>query len=209
MSEDLSWTEKPPRILNPEEAEEAGRILSRKPGEPRGHEKLADLKQAHREELSPSPSGLDPDLSWFFPGLAYCLMGMDRSLFELFSHGMGKPVPVTTYRADSPLVDFQSVDVSGNPWFYTLQGIPQDQGPGFSDYIQTFQFNDRANYVSWELTVAEIRLADPFRSESTRTGVDCSVLLPACSNGRRVVLSQLPGLALNRPCLAIVSGENP
>lgn len=210
MPEDLSWIDRPPKIDNLEEAERAQQILSRESGVPRGHESLQQLKLVHREEFSPAPAQLDDQQAWFINGLAYCMMGLDRSLFELFSHGLHAAVPVVTYRTDAPLALFDGVDVSQNQWFYTIQGISPDQARDFVDYIETFRFDDPRRTVSWHLAVHTIRIADPFYVEGgMRRGVYARLVLPGCiTTKRRVVVRVPPGLTLNTPVLALEQADD-
>lgn len=204
MPEDHSWMERPPAILNPVEAARADAILARPANVPRGHEKLDDLKPIHREEVAASPAQLTADLSWFFPGLAYCMMGMDRSLFELFSHGAGQGVEVVTHRTSDPVVLFDGVDVRTNPWFHTVQGIDPALMSSFCGYIETFRFTDPRKQVEWILSARTIRIADPFMSSTAKRGVDVIVLLPTCvSTHREVVVRQQAGLTLQPVILGI------
>ena len=200
---DLSWTGKPPRITNPEEAAAAERILRERPGEPKGHEKLDELRPAHSEELSPAPSRLDPELRWFFPALAYSMMGMDRSLFELFSWAAQAAVRVSSHRADQPIADFAGADVSANPWFYTVQGIGREQADEFISYVETYRFDDPNRRLNWQLSFQELRVADPFVADS-RVGTYLTFLLPEClTSGRRTSVVRPAGLLLDRPLLGI------
>lgn len=204
MSDDLRWTEHPPTIDNPDEAKKAQEILDREPGVPRGQQTAEDLKPAHREELSPLSSQLDPERAWFFTALAYCMVGMDRSLFELYAQHLDQPVDVITYRPqDKPIALFDGADIRSNPWFYTIQGIPHELAMGFIDYIESFKFNDQTRSLEWVLGAHHTRLADPLVTDQ-RVGASVYLLLPEClSSRRRVVVTQEPGLKLDELCLGI------
>jgi len=196
MSEDLSWTENPPAIENPDEARQAQEILSRESGVPRGHETAEDLRPAHVENLEPPPKQLSKEQAWFFPALAYCMLGMDRSLFELYAKHLDEEIPVTTYRSEKPISLFDGADITTNPWFYTVQGIPPETAVGFAEFIQTFQFNDPLRKLEWALHIHDTRIADPFLKE--RTGVSVTLLLPECLTSRRVaVVTRESGLRLD------------
>jgi hypothetical protein len=202
--------ERPPAILNPVEAAKAEAILARPSNVPRGHEKLDDLKPIHREEVAPSPAQLTADRAWFFPGLAYCMMGMDRSLFELFSHGLGQAVAVTTHRTSDPVVLFDGVDVRTNPWFHTIQGIDPALLSPFCEYIETFRFTDPRKQVDWILSARTLRIADPFVSSTAKVGVNVVTLLPTCLSTRReVVVRQQAGLTLQPVVLGIRRQRDP
>jgi len=198
-----SWINEPPRLLNPSEAEEATKVLRRPVNEPAGHTDLKELRAAHIEEISPSPARLDHDKLWFFPGLAYCMMRMDRSLFELYSWATDKAVSVMSYRADKPIALFHGADISDNPWFYTVQGVDQGLGKLFSDYISTYRFRDSKRNAEWRLVPTATRIADPFANSE---GIDVTLLLPAnLTSNRRVVIVQEPGLRLQQLILGVVS----
>jgi hypothetical protein len=193
---DLPTGDEPPVITNPDEAAKAEEILKREHGVPRGHTDLSDAPPAHQETISPSPQCLDDQRVWFFPAFAYCMVGIDRSVFELFSHEIGKPVDIVTYRAEKPVALFDGGDIRSNPWFYTVQGLEPDLATQFCDYIETFLFNDAPRDLSWCLKLREIRIADPF-VRGKREGVEVIVFLPEClTSQKRVGILREPGLLL-------------
>lgn len=191
----------PPGFQDPEEATEAQKILQREHSVERGHEKLDELKPVHNEDYQPAPDQLDPELVWFFPALAYCMVGMDRSLFELFSWAAKRSIKVVTHQADKPVALFEGADISDNRWFYTLQGIERGIVDEFSGYIETYQFNDKQRELQWRLIAHKLRIRDPFAFAKTgvHQGADAVVLLPECLTTRRCVIPvQEPGLRLDQ-----------
>ncbi len=202
--DDLSWMEKPPAFLDPQQAKAATELLRRPSNVPRGHTDAGQVKAAHREDLNPAPTSLAPEYTWIFPGLAYCMIGLDRSLFDLYAAAMGTAIPVRTHRADKTLFDFRGADVSGNPWFATIQGIPHSVAPDFLGFVSTFEFRNTSGpqATSWFVEPARTRIADPFVSKPL--GVDVTILLPGCLTTRRAVVILDPaGLHLAKPVLGI------
>ncbi len=198
MSDSPDWTAKPPALENPKEAAEAQEILAREHSVPRGHEDLSEIKSIHKEEVNPSPKNLDSDHAWYFPACAYCMIGMDRSLFELYSWYKHAAVPVLTHRAEKPIAELEGVDISKNPWFYTVQGIDQNDARAFKEYIESYEFNDRKNNLQWRLHIQPMRTTDPFMDSDVRVGVPMYLMLPEClTTRRRVMVTREPGLALN------------
>ncbi len=184
------------------EAREANQILSREHSVPRGHQDLSDLRPAKREELSPSPKRLDPEKRWFFPALAYCMVGLDRSLFALFESQLCAEVRVTTYKTPSPVSLLTNVDVSDQPWFHLVQGIDRGMGQAFVDFIETFRF--RGKDEEWSLGSRLTRIADPFAEGDERVGHEVVFLLPVnLTQGRQVAMVRPPGLHLATPVLGV------
>lgn len=198
MSDNLAWTNKPPSLDDPDEAQVARDILDRETGVPRGHTDLKELKSIQREEKDATPNRLDSDKVFFIPCLAYCMMGLDRSVFDLYSWASDSTLDVVTYQAPRPLFNFDGVDVSENPWFYMIQGIDHDLATPFSDYIESYEFRSQAHGISWALDATLTRIADPFVKGEEREGVNVIILLPRCSDGRYVGLTP-GGLHLKTP----------
>jgi len=203
-----SWVEQPPSIDNPAEAKEAHEVLRREKNVPRGHVEGKDLRPSHTEEVSPPPKALNPDLVWFFPGLAYCMIGLDRSMFDMYASNINDEVNVTTYRANKPIVLFDGADISANSWFYTIQGIAPTIGQSFIDFIETFQFRDALKSLEWAISVKTVRVADPFVTGKVE-GVWLQLALPRClTSNRHVTVTGEPGLQLNDLRLGVsMAGE--
>lgn len=189
MSEDLSWTQRPPSLDDPEEAVAARKILEREPGVARGHAGLGMLRQVDKEEYAADPNRLDSDKAWFVPCLAYCMVGLDRSLFELYSWAVDTTFSVITYKTGSPLFTFDGVDVRENPWFHTIQGIDRELRAPFVDYVESYEFRRKEIGLSWNLKAFTTRIADPFVRSDVREGASVTFLLPECSDGRFVDLT--------------------
>lgn len=201
----MESTDGKPGFEDYEEARSAHEVLARPSGVPRGHERLGMLRKSHVEEIAPSPKYLDRERTWFIPALAYCMMRMDRSLFELYSWAIDKDIDVVSYRTDSPLVTFSGVDISKNPWFHTVQGAETPIAGAFTEYIKTYKFNDTINNVEWCLHAAPLRIADPFHDGEMRSGIDAIVFLPECmTTKRKVCVIKGAGLHLGIPELGIV-----
>lgn len=198
-------TDGKPGFEDYEEALAAHEVLSRPSGVPRGHEQLGMLRKSHTEEIAPSPKYLDRDRTWFVPALAYCMMRMDRSLFELYSWAIDKDIDVISHRTDRPITEFRGVDVSKNAWFHTIQGIDSSLAGAFIEYIKTYKFNDKINSVEWCLHAVPLRIADPFSDGDIKSGIDAIVFLPECmTTKRKVCITREAGLQLMTPELGIV-----
>lgn len=204
MSDDLSWMQKPPAFIDPVQAKASTELLRRPSNVPRGHVDATETRAAHREDLTPAPSALSPDFVWFFPGLAYCMIGLDRSLFDLYTAAVNRTIQVRTHRADKPIFQFRGADVTANPWFATVQGVPPDVADDFIGFVSSFEFrNPRGPQpTSWFVEPVKTRIADPF--VATPTGADITILLPGCLTTRRaVVIAEPAGLRLGTPVLSI------
>ena len=197
MSDDMTWMRDPPRYEDPEEAAEANRILKRPVNEPYGHEPAHDVQPAHREKISPTPTKLSPDYDWFFPGLAYCMLGLDRSIFALYSQFLNQDVKVTSYRVSQPIAHFDGADITSNTWFHTIQGVEEGIGAGVAGYVGTFRFHDPFRQKDWGVRAEVIRIADPC-CPADKVGATVTVLLPVCiSDNWHTRISQYPGLRLD------------
>jgi hypothetical protein len=194
-------------FVDPAEAAAANEVLARPKNEAVGNISLKDLKPVFKEHQQPSPDRLDPDYCWFFPALAYCMMGMDKSLFELYFWALDKSLEVRSYKADKLLATFSGADVTNNPWFYIIQGIPKDTADDFKNYIETYEFR-RPVDSKWCLRGQYVRYPDPFYTGTPKVGVDLCVLLPVClTTKRKVIILTAPGLALENLELGIVKYE--
>jgi len=202
--DDLSWMQRPPAFIDPQQAKAATELLRRPSNVPRGHTDAGQVKAAQREDLHATPASLAPEYVWIFPGLAYCMIGLDRSLFDLYAAATGITIAVRTHRADKTLFDFRGADVSGNPWFATIQGVPQSVAADFLGFVSTFEFRNTSGpqAVSWFVEPVRTRIADPFVSKPL--GVDVTILLPGCLTTRRaVVIAESAGIHLAKPVLGI------
>ena len=198
-----SWAEAPPSLDNPVEASEAQKILDRPHGIPTGHTEVTALRKPHQEPVSPTPACLDEGWNWFFPGLAYCMVGLDRSMFDLFACSRDHELDVRTYTTDAPVALFDGADISDNKWFHTVQGLRGEDTQAFIDFIETFQFNDPRSGLEWSISAIPVRVADPFVKPG-RIGKYVSFMLPTClTSSRRVVVTVPPGLRLQAPRLGV------
>jgi len=176
-----------PAFIDPEQAAEAHAILARPRGVPQGRQDLSDSMPVHREVISPSPNRLGPEQAWFMPGLAYCMIGVNTSLFELYAQQIGRSVAVTTYRTPRPLATFTGADVTENPWFHTIQGVSRDERGSFIDFVESFCFRDGVKLLDWCVSAVPLRIRDPFITGNL-LGMDCTILCPTCTTTGRVVL---------------------
>ena len=179
----------------------AADILAAKPGVPAGHQDLTELPVV-KESYSPAPPRLSPDRAWVFGCLAYCLVGLDRSLFSLYGWARGKDLLVTSYLADTPILRFEGVDVTANQWFHTIQGIDLDEVTQFVQYIETYQFRNQHTGKDWGLRAVDIRVADPFVKDR-KVGVTVTAFLPYTRDGHEVYCSVQPGLMLGDGQLSV------
>lgn len=187
----------PPLYLDPSEAANANKLLTRKTGEEFGHRSMKDVASQRREQVEPSPNSLTNDLAWFVPGLAYALVGVDKSLFELASWEYNKSIQVTTYQADKPLFAFESVDVSKNKWAYIVQGISYDDVELFNGFVQSSMWTKKS--IKWRMAAETIRCRDPFEGY---IGIELTFILPYTVD-RGVKLITEPGLLLSTPMLGM------
>jgi len=194
---------RPPELVNPAEAAAASKILARPSNTPSGHTKVDDLRCASDEEFLPTPTGLDPDYTWVFPGLLYVMVGLDRSIFELYGVDLNKTIEVKTYRAESPVANFNGANVTANQWFYVLQGIPVELGQDFLRYMHSYVFRDMQKSREWTVESRATRIRDPFASDTV--GHFVHFLLPRCSTGRYVTVAQAPGLHLGELWLSMAT----
>lgn len=176
-------------------------VTSRPVGQPHG-KTVNSVPSQYYEEVAPC-SQLDPEFAWFFPGLLYAVVGLDRSIFAMFSEAKGQPVTVRTHRSNDSIIRFGEAAYSGNPWCYTLQGIPKELASAFGGYVESFSFRKGNN--EWGINCQLTRIADPFKP-LVRSGVSCSFLLPILSTlGRKVVILKEAGLLLDQPVLGVVT----
>lgn len=195
-----------PVIYNPEEAEKAMKILERPPGVPYGHKDVSEVRK--RESLSPSPTRLPQDKAWFLPGLLYVIVGLDKSIFELYHFESGVDLQPVTYRADNTLFTFDGVDPGSikNPWFGTIQGIDMEYASDFVTFVSTALFKTKTD--AWSINSVQSRLRDPFAAEAT--GVDCWFLMPVGHRtGRTFRFKTEAGLLLQTPTLEVYANKVP
>src|SRR5690348_9484616 len=89
-----------PHSIEPGAVAQAKKVLHDPVGVPVHHTTI-DAEERHE---NPEPtSGLAPGYTWFCLGLAYCLIRIDRSLFEVFQAAKNKTLPVRTHRADQAI----------------------------------------------------------------------------------------------------------
>lgn len=178
MAEDFSWMNNPPSIENTEDALKAMKILKRPTGVPYGH---TNVSRVNSEEYSPAPKQLDPEKSWIFPGLLYCMIGLDRSIFDLFSIEYNVTINISTHLSTKPVYLYNDRCIQSNKWFYTVQGIDSKYESYFRAFCETFKFrNALANITTiWGVTTLNHRIVDPFASTSLeKKGANITVILP-------------------------------
>lgn len=102
-------------------------------------------------------------MTWYLPGLLYALVGLDRSVFEMYRAASGKSLRVRCHATQEPLMGLLGSSLkSSNPWFYTIQGIPHGDAPGFEAYLASFVF--RAPGGTWTASWGAGEVVDPFWS---------------------------------------------
>jgi hypothetical protein len=198
--------DQPARFEDPDKAVKALELLRRPAGTASGHTTVNEVKPAAKESYAPSPSYLDPDYFWVFPALAYCMVGIDKSLFSLYTWNTGVELDVTTYLTETPICVFENIDISKNRWFYTVQGIPMEYSKDFTYFVESFVFKHDLRNEHWSLSVQQERCADPFASSLLeRTGTYINILLPTCTTKNlQVSISKSSGLQLTEPVLSIM-----
>lgn len=205
MSEyDLTWMQNKAAVEDPEEVLRAHAILKRPANVPTGHDTTDDLKPVVKEEYLPVPSELDSQLSWFFPGLVYYMIGVDKSLFDLFVKATDRDVGVRSHLFDRQLLEIEGVRKLDNNWIHTLQGIDPGLYHSFTEFVISHQFRDPIRNLEWVVEAKELRIADPCTSTMERKGVSVTFFLPECvTSGRKVVVRQPPGLLLDALILGV------
>lgn len=191
----------PARYVDMQEVTAAHAAL-RVPGDtPLGGDTLSELASPTRESIMPDPPYLDPELCWVMPGLLYCVMGLDKSVFHLFSWAMKRDVQVCTHLAPTALIDLVSSSSKGHPWLGTVQGVSPELSGRLVDYIESFRFNDpRGN--AWCACAHQMRIRDPFSAQDT--GVSVVLFLPEClTTGRWLALESEYNLGLERPRVVV------
>lgn len=191
-----------PRILNPEEAAKAHEILARPQGVPFNRKDVATLRK--REEIAPPPKWLDQSMVWYFPGLVYSVVGLDKSLFELYMADTGVDLKPITHCADRPVVGFHGVDVRPNKWFYTVQGIEADYASDFDRFLMTLGLRKKANL--WSIGLTRVPIPDPFMA--AYVPVEVAVLTAASTlPARSIILQPSSGQPGETPTLRVYAAE--
>jgi hypothetical protein len=160
-----------------------------------------------------TPSGLDPDFSWFFLGLPYGFIrnlynGNPRRLFDVFLSAGKLEVPIKSHRGMKPIAE-----IKGTPLFerfeisHQILGIPHAYSSKFRDFVASYRFKTDPGasddiYVPgetvWRLDWVTIKIADPFIQPNT--AVDVHFALPLnLRTSRGVVLVTPPNLGLSAP----------
>lgn len=179
------------------------RVISDPVGQP-VHRTQIDAEKRH-EEATPAYE-LSSEYQWYYLGFAYCLIKVDRSLFEVFQAAGDLSIPVKTHRSDKPLVQVAGADFAKNPWAYIIQGIPVSIAPTFTDFVASYQFRKIDTGDSWCCHFQPVRIADPF-FQGFRRGVDVMVALPAnLTKKRRFCLLSEQTLLLETPTFGPTNG---
>jgi hypothetical protein len=160
------------------------------------HSTQIDAEQRH-EELEPGRP-LDPELTWFSLGLAYSLIKIDRSLFEVYQAAGNFTIPVRSYQAAEPIISAPGSEYHTNPWIAIVQGIPASHRRPFIDFVASYLFSRGA--TKYRCGFQEIRVRDPF----AESGVPVWFALPDNTTARRrVVVAQSSGLWLTPPVMKV------
>lgn len=138
------------------------------------------------EEATPT-TALDPTFDWFVLGFAYCLVRIDRSLFEVFQAAGNLTLPLKTHRSQGQLASVIGADLSGNSWMYIVQGVPKAYTQRFMDFVASYRFVRRDTAEDWCCTFQAVRIHDPFSGD--RSVSEVWYALPHnLTRGRRLTL---------------------
>lgn len=199
MSEEIP--EVIPHSIEPGALARARQITS-DPADTPVHHTTIDADQRF-ESVVPA-TGLDPAYQWFCLGLAYCLIKIDRSLFEVFQAAGNLSIPIKTHRADRSIIDIPASNYEVNPWSAMIQGIPREHGRNFIDFIASYKFDRKDTGHQWCCNFQELRCADPLASEASRAAVNIWFALPRnMTTGRQITILRPPGLLLDRPVFGV------
>lgn len=133
------------------------------------------------EELEPGRS-LSSDYAWFCLGLAYCLVKIDRSLFEVFQAAGNQSFQLKTYRADKALCHIDRAKYHENPWSATVQGLPHNLAVQFSDFVSSYDFVRKDTGDTWKVEWISAQMNDPFHESHL---VDIHYAMPVNVTKRR------------------------
>ncbi len=146
----------------PAPSHRAARAIREDPANTPIHHTKIDADQKY-ESIVPA-TRLADGYTWFVLGFAYCLVKVDRSLFEVYQAAGNITISVKSHRAEKPLFRILGSDMAmGNPWAYTIQGIPTAHAKPFIDFISSFRLTRQAN--DWCCNFEEINILDPFSAE--------------------------------------------
>lgn len=112
---------------------------------------------------------LDPDLTWIHLGFAYVMIGIDRSLFEVFNAAApaGEQLTVKTVTTPGPVASVIGAEYHRNPWSRMVQGIPADKARAFIDFVASYRFDRKATGVTYWCNFQEVTCADPTEPEAS------------------------------------------
>jgi hypothetical protein len=85
---------------------------------------------------------LDPGLAWIHLGLAYVMIRIDRSLFEVFNAAAeaGRHINPVNVETPGPVAHVNGAEYHRNPWSRILQGVPKDRIREFVDFAASYRF---------------------------------------------------------------------
>ncbi len=166
------------------------------------------IEAAKRYETVEPATSLSEEFSWFFLGLAYCVIKIDRSLFEVYQSAGGISVPIKSHRADHPIASVQGADeFDRNPWSGTIQGISHFHARPFMDFISSYEFARKDTGDNWRCTFQQVRITDPLVTGEKRP-VDCWFALPVNLTKKRYVrLNNTPGIFLSKPIFGMFTAR--
>ncbi len=191
----------PPSEFDPAELSRIRQVIADPAGQPVHHTTI-DVDK--RYEIPTSATELDPTYRWFFLGFAYCLIKIDRSLFEVFQAAAGRSIPIKTHRAEQPIGLVRGADFARNQWAYFIQGIPGSVADTFIDFVASYEFKRADTKERWCCNFKEVRIADPLVLTAKR-GVPVMFALPSnLSRLRRLDLLGGQSLLLETPTFGVI-----
>jgi hypothetical protein len=164
-----------------------------------------------------TPSGLDPEFSWFFLGLPYGFIRNlynvnPRRLFDVFLSAGKLEVPVKLHRGPSPIAKigaapkFEQSEIA-----HQIMGIPHAYSAKFRDFVASYRFKTDPGASDdifvpgetvWRIDWITRKIADPFIKPNF--AVDVHFALPANLRTARGVVAITPqSLGLSEPIFGI------
>lgn len=123
---------------------------------------VARMDAEKRFEELEAGQPLSSDYAWFCLGLAYCMVKIDRSLFEVFQSAGNRSFALKTHRADSALCTVDKASYHTNPWSATVQGLPRNLGQTFADFVSSYEFVRKDTGDTWKVEWLSAPVHDPF-----------------------------------------------
>lgn len=174
-----------PSSFDPASLSKVQKILANPAGAISGRSSFDALQRY--EEIEPGRP-LDSEYGWFCLGLAYAMVKVDRSLFEVFMSAANQNFRLRTYGALRPLCSVPGSEYHTNPWSGTVQGIPAASHRGhdlpqvFADFVSSYQFKRKDTGHTWRIRFQSLEVPDPF---SPGHGATIHYALPVNETKRR------------------------